>query len=108
MATNQEVIDRARTGIPDVYKRRVTDTMFLGYLKDFLLWLFNTRPDWFIGQFSAIPTVTTVGGTYPLEDRTIPMAELYLIARAEYPENQNVAKERVTASLGLLQKATHA
>lgn len=107
MATNQEVVDRARTGIADVYKRRVTDVAFLGYLKDFILWLYNTRPDWFIGQFSAIPTIAALSGTYPLEDRTIPMAELYLIARAEYPDNQNVAQERVTASLGLLEKAAH-
>lgn len=107
MATNQDVIDRARTGIVDVYKRRVTDAAMLGFLKDFLLWLYNTRPDWFVGLFSAIPTISAVGGTYPLEDRTIPMAELYLIARSEYPDNQNVAQERVAASFGLLEKATN-
>ena len=107
MATNQTVVDRARTGMVDTYKRRVTDANMLDWLKDFILWLYNTRPDWFVGQFSSIPTISALGGTYPLEDRTIPMAELYLIARAEYPDNQNVATERVSASLNLLQKAAH-
>jgi hypothetical protein len=105
--TNQEVIDRARTGIIDAYKRRVTDATFLSYLKDFVLWLYSNRPDWFIGQFSAIPTVTLVTGTYPLEDRTIPMAELYLVARAESPLNQEAAQERFKTSLALLEKAAH-
>lgn len=107
MATNQDVVDRARTGIVDVYKRRVTDATMLLYLKDFLNWLYNVRPDWFIGYYSAIPTLSALSGTYPLEDRTIPMAELYLIARAEYPDNQNVAQERVAASFGLLEKAAN-
>lgn len=107
MATNQDVIDRARRGLVDTYKRRVTDADMLEYLKDFVLWLYNARPDWFVGQYSAIPAPAAVGDTYPLEDRTIPMAELYLIARAEYPDDQNVAQERVAASFELLEKAAN-
>lgn len=107
MATNQDVVDRARTGIVDTYKRRVSDADMFNWLKDFILWLYNARPDWFIGQFTAIPTLSAIGGTYPLEDRTIPMAELYLTVRAEYPDNQNVAQERVAASYGFLEKAAN-
>ena len=72
-----------------------------------ILALYNARPDWFIGYYSSMHTLSALNGTYPLEDRTIPMAELYLIARCEYPDNQNVAQERVAASLGLLEKAAN-
>lgn len=107
MATNQDVIDRARTKTVDKYKRRFSDADMLGWLKDFVLWLYNARPDWFIGQFSAIPTVSAVGGTYPIEDRTIPMAEFYLVARAEYPDNQHLVEERVATAFGLLEKSAN-
>lgn len=107
MATNQDVIDRARTKTVDKYKRRFSDATMLGWLKDFVLWLYNVRPDWFIGQFSAIPVPSALGGTYPLEDRTIPMAELYIVVRAEFPDSQNLAEERVSSAFGLLEKSAN-
>lgn len=105
--TCQEVIDRARRMIHDTAKRRVSDDTYFQFLKDFLLWLYNVRPDWFIGQYTGIPTLSIVSAAWPLEDRTIPMAELYLTARAEYPDDQNVAQERVAQSFKLLEVAVH-
>lgn len=104
MATNQQVIDRARRHIPDAAKRRVSDATYLEYLKDFLLWLYNNRPDFFIGSYTSIPTLAAIGDNYPLDDRTIPMAELYLTFRADYPDDVNAATERVTQHFNLLSK----
>ena len=102
--TNQEVIDRARRGLKDKFKRRITDPDALKYLEDFILWLYNNRPDWFIGQYSAIPTAGVIGATYPVDDRTVPMAGLYIAARAEFPDDQNVAEGRFVTALGMLKE----
>lgn len=94
MATIQSILDRARLPLNDSpenpAERRYPDSQLLIYCQDALLAAYRKRPDLYIGQLSAVATLTslTALSTFPLSDEYIqPMAD-FITMRAELVDDE--------------------
>lgn len=102
--TMQQVVDRAREPLNDDDKTRYSDTLLLGYANDAVLILRNKRPDFFFGQFSALPGSKVLGDNLPLPDEVFPAIADYVTARAETKNDESVLEQRAAMFFGLFKE----
>lgn len=103
--TGQQIADRVREQINDDYKRRVPDAEILNYINDTVKVVYDRRPDFLIGLFSALPADIALGGTFPLEDRLLPAVIDYCVAMSERPDDEAARSDLGTAALQKFERA---
>lgn len=82
--TMQQIADRVRARVRDNYQNEVDDTAILEILNDGVKVLYNERPDFFIGMFSATPLVDKLlSEDCPLPDENVPHLINYAVAIIE-------------------------
>jgi hypothetical protein len=101
--TIQQLADRARVPLNDADKDRYTDAELLTYAQDAYLLALRHRPDLFIGQYSALPSYSTLTlvSTFPLSDQYFPIISDYITARAEMKDDEFVNSQRAAQFITL-------
>ena len=95
--TIQQIVDRARVPLNDSEKIRYPDDELLMLAQDAYLMIVRYRPDMFLGQFTALPSFSslTLESTFPVTvDMYLPAIADYVTARAEFKDDEHIVKER--------------
>ncbi|MHB8727578.1 MAG: hypothetical protein ACYC9K_00910 [Sulfuricaulis sp.] len=111
--TIQNICDIARSPLNDAGKDRYPDvdttsngqlnTGLLTYVQSALQQLRLKRPDLFVGQFLALPTIANLADTFPLPDEYVQIVANYVTFMAESRDDEFSNSERATMMLNLLQ-----
>lgn len=98
--TGQQIVDRVRDQINDDFKREIPDTEILNYVNDCVKVLYDKRPDFFVGLFTAFPADMVIGGNWPLEDRLLPAVIDYALSMAQRPDDEEASQAIAVAAMG--------
>lgn len=105
MPTCQEVITSARVtlsdSVPVTGATRYTTTYLLQLLNDGVVELYGIRPDLRFGKYKSAVTPLTLSAVFPHESRERMAVEQYIVARAEFTEDQHVNSNRAQAALAM-------
>ncbi len=105
MATCQDVITSARItlndSVPLTGQPRYSSTYLLQLLNDGLIELYGLRPDLRFGKYKDDVTSLTISAQFPHDGRERMAVEQYIVARAEFTEDQHVNSNRAQAALAM-------
>lgn len=92
--TNQQLVNEARTYLNDSLEQRFTDESLLAFLNNGILRLRHHRPDLFVGQFASLPSQKTLTDTISFPEEIYPAMVDYVVARAEFGNDESVLRQR--------------
>jgi hypothetical protein len=96
--TYQTVVDLARIPLNDGDKVRITDDDLLTFANAGMLQLLQRRPDYFIGQFSNLPTgENSLTDIFPLDASYVQTVADYVTFRAETIDDEKMNEPRAMA-----------
>jgi hypothetical protein len=105
MTTAAQVIASARItlndAVPTLGSPRYSDATLLGYVNDGVTEAYALRPDLLFGSYSTTPAALNLGDPMPFEGRERLAVEAYIVARAEFIEDQHVNSGRAQAAIAL-------
>lgn len=91
---NQDVVNEARGYLNDSLMQRFSDEKLLEFLNNGLLRLRHHRPDLFVGLFSTLPSQKTLADGISFPEEIYPAMVDYVVARAEYGNDESVLRQR--------------
>lgn len=101
--TVQEVIDAARECINDADKTRYPDPSLVRFTREALNYLFQFRPDLFIGAWAA-PDINEVTDALPVPDQMFQPIAHFVAGYAELRDDEYAVNGRASTVLGLAER----
>jgi len=105
VTTASDVITSARITLndrtPTSGSPRYSDADLLGWLNAGITEAYAVRPDLRFGNYSTTATALNLGDPMPFEGRERLAVEAYIVARAEFIEDQHVNSGRAQAAIAL-------
>jgi hypothetical protein len=98
--TGQQICDRTREQLNDDAKREFPDSEILNYVNDCVKVIYDKRPEFFVGLFSAFPADMNLAANWPLEDRLLPAVIDYAVSMSQRPDDEEASQQIASAAMG--------
>lgn len=104
--TNQDAVNQVRPIINDKREATYSDEDILEIINQAILRLRQYRPDFFIGQFSSLPSQKTLTDTISFPEEILPAVIDYVAARCDLANDEAALRQRASSFYQLFTQDT--